>query len=112
GPAVQLGAVGSADARACRALPAGSLIGKIPLIERGVCTFRTKVLNAQNAGASAVVVFNQIPAADPIVMGGSGGCITIPGDMLGNLDGIAVSGAIGAGTTFTMDPANTLSIPN
>jgi len=112
GPAVQLGAVGSPDARACSALPAGSLTGKIPLIERGVCTFRTKVLNAQNAGASAVVVYNQIPAADPIVMGGSGAGITIPGVMIGNLDGIAVSGAIGAGTTFTMDPANTLSIPN
>src|SRR6184192_2968660 len=112
GPAVQLGAVGSPDARACSALPAGSLTGKIPLIERGVCTFRTKVLNAQNAGASAVVVYNQIPAADPIVMGGSGAGITIPGVMIGNLDGIAVSGAIGAGTTFTMDPANILSIPN
>src|SRR5436309_364797 len=112
GPAVQLGAVGSPDARACSALPAGSLTGKIPLIERGVCTFRTKVLNAQNAGASAVVVYNQIPAADPIVMGGSGAGITIPGVMIGNLDGIAVSGAIGAGTTFTMDPAKTLSIPN
>src|SRR5205814_9427110 len=45
-------------------------------------------------------------------MGGSGAGITIPGVMIGNLDGIAVSGAIGAGTTFTMDPANTLSIPN
>ena len=112
GPAVQLGAVGTPDARACSALPAGSLTGKIPLIERGVCTFRTKVLNAQGAGASAVVVYNQLPAADPIIMGGSGAGITIPGVMIGNLDGIAVSGAIGAGTTFTMDPANTLSIPN
>src|SRR5207253_469528 len=112
GPAVQLGAVGTPDARACSALPAGSLTGKIPLIERGVCTFRTKVLNAQGAGASAVVVYNQLPAADPIIMGGSGAGITIPGVMIGNLDGIAVAGAIGAGTTFTMDPANTLSIPN
>ena len=112
GPAVQLGAVGTPAARACSALPAGSLTGKIPLIERGVCTFRTKILNAQSAGASAVVVYNQIPAADGIVMGGSGAGITIPGVMIGNLDGIAVSGAITSSTTFTLDPANLLPIPN
>jgi subtilisin family serine protease len=112
GPAVQLGAVGTAAAQACTALPAGSLTGKIPLIERGICTFRTKVLNAQNAGATAVVVYTQFPNADPVVMGGSNAGITIPGVMIGNQDGIAVSGAIGASTTFTLDPANQLPIPN
>ena len=112
GPAVQLGPVGSAAARACSALPGGSLTGKIPLIERGVCTFRTKILNAQTAGAIAVVVYNQFAGADAIVMGGSPAGITIPGVMIGNLDGIAVSGAIGASTTFSLDPVNQLPIPN
>ena len=112
GPAVQLGAVGTSAARACSALAAGSLTGKIPLIERGICTFATKILNAQDAGAIAVVVYNQFAGADAIVMGGSPAGITIPGVMIGNLDGIAVSGAIGASTTFTLDPANQLPIPN
>src|SRR5256885_53353 len=112
GPAVQLGAVGTSAARACNALPAGSLTGKIPLIERGICTFATKILNAQDAGAIAVVVYNQFAGADAIVMGGSPAGITIPGVMIGNLDGIAVSGAIGPSTTFTLDPANQLPIPN
>ena len=33
--------------------------GNIALIQRGECTFVTKALNAQNAGASAVIIFNQ-----------------------------------------------------
>ncbi len=35
----------------CEPFPAGSLEGKIPLIDRGTCTFVVKVKNAQNAGA-------------------------------------------------------------
>src|SRR3954451_17885306 len=33
--------------------------GKIALIQRGTCTFGTKVLNATNAGAVGVVIFNE-----------------------------------------------------
>ncbi|MBN1980632.1 MAG: M20/M25/M40 family metallo-hydrolase [Chitinivibrionales bacterium] len=33
--------------------------GNIALIQRGTCTFRQKVLNAQNAGAVAVIIFNE-----------------------------------------------------
>lgn len=33
--------------------------GKIAVIQRGGCTFDSKVVNAQNAGAIAVIVFNQ-----------------------------------------------------
>lgn len=46
--------------RACNAdlpLPAG-LPGKIALIVRGTCTFREKAINAFNAGAASVLVFN------------------------------------------------------
>ena len=35
----------------CEPFPANSLVGKIPLIDRGTCTFVVKVKNAQNAGA-------------------------------------------------------------
>jgi len=37
---------------------AGSLDGKAVLIRRGGCTFREKVLNAQAAGAKAVIIYN------------------------------------------------------
>jgi subtilisin family serine protease len=45
--------------RGCGNLPAGSLTGKVALIERGVCAFADKVNNAAAAGARAVVVFNK-----------------------------------------------------
>jgi subtilisin family serine protease len=43
----------------CGSLPAGSLNGKVALIERGVCSFTEKVNNAAGAGARAVIIFNK-----------------------------------------------------
>jgi aminopeptidase Y len=40
---------------------AGFPVGNIALIERGTCTFADKATNAFNAGASGVVVYNNIP---------------------------------------------------
>ena len=37
----------------------GFVAGRIALIQRGGCTFGTKVLNAQAAGASGVIIFNE-----------------------------------------------------
>lgn len=37
--------------------------GNIALIRRGVCTFGIKATNAYNAGASAVIIYNNIPGA-------------------------------------------------
>ena len=45
--------------RGCGALQAGSLAGKVALIERGVCSFTQKVNDAAGAGASAVIIFNK-----------------------------------------------------
>ncbi len=40
---------------------AGFPVGHIALISRGVCTFSLKATNAFNAGASGVVIYNNIP---------------------------------------------------
>jgi Zn-dependent M28 family amino/carboxypeptidase len=47
----------------------GFTAGGVALIQRGTCTFHDKALNAQNAGASAVVIFNegQPGRTDPII---------------------------------------------
>ena len=64
---------------ACAALPAGSLTGRVALIRRGTCTFYVKAINAEAAGASAVVLYNNQPAhqgsisVDPAVGGVPGG---------------------------------------
>ena len=43
----------------CSAIQMAS--GKVVLIERGLCTFQSKVFHAQAAGAVAVIIFNNIP---------------------------------------------------
>lgn len=63
-PMVRTGTATSA-ADACAALPAGSLAGRVALIRRGTCAFHIKALNAQNAGAAAVVLYDNV-AATPL----------------------------------------------
>ena len=61
---------------------AGSLTAKIALISRGACTFSEKIRNAQDAGAIAAVVVNNV-AGDPTAMafGGIANEPTIPAYM-------------------------------
>jgi len=61
--------------------------GNIAFIERGGCEFVTKIRNAGDAGAVAVVVFNI--SGDPIVMTrlGLDGAVDIPAVMVGQADG-------------------------
>jgi hypothetical protein len=54
------------------------LNGKIALIDRGICFFSTKVANAQDAGAVAVIICNNIPGFVPIIAAGTVDIITIP----------------------------------
>ncbi len=64
--------------------PVNSLSGKITLIDRGICLFSDKALTAQNAGAIAVIIFNNIPGGNVVNMGAgpSGSSVTIPVVML------------------------------
>jgi hypothetical protein len=48
------------DGLACNPLTAGSLTGKIALIQRGTCTFNTKLDDAAVGGAIAAVVYNNV----------------------------------------------------
>ncbi|MFN3414033.1 MAG: S8 family serine peptidase, partial [Thermoanaerobaculum sp.] len=62
---------------------AAALAGKIALINRGACTFKRKVLNAQNAGAIGVLIVRQ-DDGDPFTMGNDTSItasITIPAQM-------------------------------
>jgi subtilisin family serine protease len=74
---------------ACTALP--SLVGQIALVTRGICTFSTKVRNAQAAGALAVLVANNV-AGDPTAMGSDGtpNQPTLPAYMVSVTDGQAL----------------------
>jgi hypothetical protein len=49
----------------------GFVAGRIALIQRGACNFGVKVLNAQAAGASGVIIFNEGNPDRTDVLGGS-----------------------------------------
>ena len=72
-------------------------VSGIALIDRGGCSFVTKVRNAQNAGADGVVIANNT-AGNPIGLGddGTGGDITIPSMMITQADGTTVKGGLPA----------------
>ncbi len=55
-----------------------ALAGKIAYIDRGNCDFVSKIKNAQNAGAIAVVLADNVVDTKPIGMGGTDNTITIP----------------------------------
>lgn len=49
----------------CQAFPAGTFTGKTVLFDRGTCSFKTKTLHAQEAGAVGVVVANNVASGYP-----------------------------------------------
>lgn len=89
---VDVGRIHPGNNRACNPIedPNGELQGKIALISRGACTFVTKVQNAQDAGAIMAIIYNNVPDAPPITMGGTSETITIPAFMVGNPQGLAM----------------------
>lgn len=89
----------------CNALTNGaSLSGKIALIRRGTCSFAIKVKNAQNAGAIAVIMMNNV-AGTPVPMGGTDATITIPSVMISKTDGDLLEAALGSGAVnVTLTP--------
>lgn len=81
---------------------AGSLTGKAVLIQRGSCTFYEKAKNAQDAGAAAVILYNNVAGyINPTVAGAAP--ITIPVVSVSRTDGIKIDGMIVSGVSVTFD---------
>jgi subtilisin family serine protease len=97
------------------AFPAGSMTGKIALIQRGPlngatpsCTFVEKMQNAANAGAIAAVIFNHSPG--PLVNMAAG---AVPGFFVTKGTGDAWVAAANATSQMTINiPAQRLTDPN
>ena len=72
--------------------------GSIAVIRRGECQFGFKILAAQNQGAIAVIIINNVPGA-PITMapGEVGDQVTITAIMISQADGDAIIAALLAG---------------
>ncbi|MHA7942235.1 T9SS type A sorting domain-containing protein [Formosa sp. 3Alg 14/1] len=98
---VLVDAGGATATEGCTALVNGSEInGKIALVYRGNCDFTEKVINAQNAGAKAVIVINNVDGS-PISMGGEdlAGVINIPSVMITMDAGSKLVAEMSAGNT-------------
>ncbi|HYJ89224.1 MAG TPA: PA domain-containing protein [Pyrinomonadaceae bacterium] len=81
---------------------AGAISGKIALIDRGICTFVSKVLNAQNAGAIGVIIVNNVDAATPPGLGGSDPSITIPTVSITKPNGDLIKAQLASGVNATL----------
>jgi Zn-dependent M28 family amino/carboxypeptidase len=94
---------------------AGFTPGNIALIQRGGCSFGLKAINAEAAGASAVVIFNQ--GSDPtrfgLIVGTLGGTsiVDIPVVGASYADGVALSQA-GSTAFVKVDPPQNITVNN
>jgi Zn-dependent M28 family amino/carboxypeptidase len=74
--------VGGAAGAGCEAADfAGFTAGSIALIQRGSCAFKIKAINAQSAGASGVVIYNNIAGALNGTLGSVGQNIPVIGTL-------------------------------
>ncbi len=95
---------------ACVPLAAGSLSGRAVLIRRGTCSFYIKAFNAQTAGATAVILYNNAAGAlNPTVAGVS--AITIPVVAITATQGAALDALIAAGATTLNWDAGYVAFP-
>jgi len=83
----------------------GFTAGSIALVERGTCEFVVKVRNAQAAGATAVLIANNVDGT-AFSPGGTDRRVKIPSAMISKADGAGLSGT----TTITKSNLTALMI--
>ncbi len=94
--------VGFTNTDACSPLSnAADINGRIALVDRGVCLFIVKVANAQDAGAIAVVVANNVPGP-PGGMAGTDPSIVIPSVGITQRDGRFLRDNLSRGVVTTL----------
>ena len=86
---------------------AGFPAGNVALIRRGTCSFNIKSVNAQNAGAAAVIIYNNVGgAAQSITVAGPPN-VTIPVVSITDVDGVTLHNTAGATITWTDQTVST-----
>ena len=90
---------------------AGSLLGKVALIRRGTCGFHEKTVNAMNAGAIGVVIYNNTSGLQNITVAGPVP-ITIPVVSITAADGATINSRLASGPVTMTWTTQTISTPN
>jgi minor extracellular serine protease Vpr len=99
------------DKLACTPISGTPLTGKIALIQRGACTFTSKINNAAAAGAEAVIIYQLDNVNEPIPMSSDGA--QIPAVMIGFDAGNTLKDWTGDRTvTITHPPSKVGAEPN
>jgi hypothetical protein len=83
------------------------LRNKIALVDRGSCSFTTKVSNVQSAGATAALVIDNVSLSPPNGMAGTDPSIRIPSVMIPQAVGASLRSELAAGSVvavLTTDP--------
>jgi hypothetical protein len=80
---------------------AAQINGKIAYFDRGICTFVQKALNAQNAGALAVIIANNQQGGAMSMGGDDNGALTIPVISISQEDGVLIKEQLTNGIPVT-----------
>jgi hypothetical protein len=81
---------------------AAAVAGNIALVDRGLCGFAIKVKNAQNAGAIAVIVADNVVGAPPAGMSGVDPTIVIPSGRITLPAGNTIKANLAGGVNATL----------
>lgn len=82
--------------------PENALNGLIAYIDRADCNFTVKVKNAQDNGAIAVIVGDNVVSNLLVLMGGTDNSITIPAIFIFNSEAVKLKSYLNAGTTVNV----------
>src|SRR3546814_10496030 len=78
--------------------------GNLVLLDRGACTFVIKAQNAQAAGATGMVIADNVAGTPPPALGGTDPGITIPSIRITLADGNAFKANLPAQVGLVVDP--------
>jgi minor extracellular serine protease Vpr len=79
---------------------------KIVLIDRGTCSFTSKVINAQNRGAKSVIIANNVAGEGALGPAGTDDAVAIPSVGISMEDGQVIKDALANGTPYTLSSDN------
>jgi len=90
---------------------AGFPAGAIALVQRGGCTFRIKTDRATGAGASGILIYNNVPGVVNGTLGAAAGPSAIPAIGLTQALGQALVSALGSGEVIMRARTDTSAAP-
>ena len=105
---LQYGNGAGGNLNGCAAFAPGSLSGKVLLVDRGVCNNSIKGSNGSAAGATFVVIANDVFSNTPPVFSYGGGTVTVPTFTVTQASGAAFKTVLGS--TASTGPGSTIAL--